>query len=190
MDKQRRTEDGLSTQSFPTFGHATNTHPCLTLIPHPLGGHWELISILHPQHPSPVNPQCPPVLHYHIFDSLYPNNNTTATASPPALNPGIRGFICRAYRYPPTTPFFVGAQFLETSARQVGGMDCGVFVVRAAMHVIAGVPFTHPAARRGGSRTRSPEQDLSYGQSLAACRVEMFLSIFRFRPPSDPDAAL
>ena len=179
--------DGLDTRSFLTFNRTTSTRRRLTVIPHFLGGHWELISIHQPPQ-QPTDPHWPPVLHYHTHDSMYLNNNTTATASPPPLDQRVCSFICQAYNHPITTTFSVGTQFPTTAARQVGGMDCGVFTVRAAMHVIADVPFTQPAPRRGSSRTRHRELDLSYGRSLTAWRAEMFLSVLLFRAPPDEDA--
>ena len=94
---------------------------------------------------------------------MYLNNDTTATASPPSLDQRRRSFICQDYNYPATTTFSVGTRFPLNLARQLGGMDCGVFTLRAAMHVIADVPFTEPAARQGSSRSRHPELDPSYG---------------------------
>ena len=52
-------------------------------------------------------------------------------------------------------------------------MGCGVFT-----HMIADTPF---AGAETGSRVKA--QDKPYGQSLAAWRAEIFLSVFRSRPP-------
>ena len=175
---------GLASQSFLTFHRTSGTRPRLTIIPHSLGSHWELVSIHHPPQYS-MGQSDLPTLHYHIYDSLSPVNNTTATDRPRPLSQDMRDFVCRAYGYPAATVFSVGTQFPVTSARQVGGMDCGVFVVRAAMHVIAGTPFSEPAVRQEGAGTQTPELDSLYGRLLMAWRAELFLSVLLFSPPPD-----
>ena len=180
-----RKSGGLASQSFLTFHRTSGTRPLLTIIPHSLGSqHWELVSIHHPPQYT-MGQSDPPTLHYHIYDSDNPVNNTTATDRPQPLSKDMRDFVCRAYGYPAATVFSVGTQFPVTSARQVGGMDCGVFVVRAAMHVIADTPFSEPAIRQEGAEAQTPELDSHYGWLLMAWRAELFLSVLLFSPPPD-----
>jgi hypothetical protein len=203
QDRLNRT-GGLASQSLLTFHRTSGTRPRLTIIPRTNGSqHWELVSILHPL--QYVEDQSePPILHYHIYDSLYSANNTTATDRPPPLTWDVSDLIRRAYGYPASTVFSAGTQFPVTSARQVGLMDCGVFVVRAAMHLISGTPFTEPAARQTGSEAQLDTEteaeaeaeaearaeaeaklDLHYGWLLMAWRAELFLSMLLFSPPLD-----